>query len=294
VRRGGDGVPELRRVLAATDGSEHGLNAVVTGAACARRLGVSLEIVAVVETLAFPFGVESADYHDAYSEELRRRVAAQADAADAGNASAHLRSGLAAPLITELADELESCLIVVGAHPRPAVARFLVGSTAERVMRMAHCPVLVATAARREPFQRILVAIDLSRQSLRVLEIAVAMVQADGAQLRALYVQDRLTPMLLEAALFDERESRHHARSQFSRTLAQVALPSELMVSRSIQEGHAGHEILHEAQDWDADLVVMGSHGFGFFNRLLLGSTSVHVLRHGHRATLIVPREKGE
>jgi len=287
-------VPELRRVLAATDGSDHGLNAVVSGSACAGRLGVSLEIVSVVETLAFPFGVEFADYHDAYSEELRRKVATQAHAADAGDAPVHLRSGLAAPLITELADELEPCLIVVGAHPRPAVARFLVGSTAERVMRMAHCPVLVATAARREPFQRILVAIDLSRQSLRVLEIAAAIAQADGAELRALYVHDRAPPMLLESALFDESESRDHARSEFSRTLARVALPSELMVSRSIREGHAGHEILHETRDWDADLVVMGSHGFGFFNRLLLGSTSVYVLRHEQRATLIVPSAKHE
>lgn len=285
---------ELKRVLAATDGSGHGLSAVVTGAACARRLGVPLDIVSVVETLAFPFGVESADFHDAYSEELRRKVETQAGLADAGDAAVHMRSGLAAPLITELADELESCLIVVGAHPRPAVARFLVGSTAERVMRMAHCPVLVATEARREPFQRILTAIDLSRQSFRVLEVAAVLAQADGAALRTLYVQDRLTPMLLEAALFDERESRHHARGQFAQTLAQVTLPSELMVSRTIREGHAGHEILHEVQDWDADLVVMGSHGFGFFNRLLLGSTSVYVLRHGHRATLVVPREKGD
>lgn len=285
---------ELTRVLAATDGSGHGLSAVVTGAACARRLGVPLDIVSVVETLAFPFGVESADFHDAYAEELRRKVQTQAGLADTGDAAVHMRSGLAAPLITELADELESCLIVVGAHPRPAVARFLVGSTAERVMRMAHCPVLVATEARREPFQRILTAIDLSRQSFRVLEIAAMLAQAEEAALRALYVQDRLTPMLLEAALFDEREARHHARDQFARTLAQVALPSELMVSRTIREGHAGHEILHEAQDWDADLLVMGSHGFGFFNRLLLGSTSVYVLRHGHRATLVVPREKGD
>jgi nucleotide-binding universal stress UspA family protein len=37
-------------------------------------------------------------------------------------------------------------------------------------------------------------------------------------------------------------------------------------------------------------LIVMGSHGFGFFNRLLLGSISLYVLRHGHRATLVVPR----
>jgi nucleotide-binding universal stress UspA family protein len=59
-----------------------------------------------------------------------------------------------------------------------------------------------------------------------------------------------------------------------------------------VREGHAGQEILHAAEEWNADLVVMGAHGFGFFNRLLLGSISTYVLRHGNRATLVVPRSE--
>ena len=47
---------ELQRVLAATDASEHGLSAVVTGAACARRSGASLDVVSVLET-RFPLRV---------------------------------------------------------------------------------------------------------------------------------------------------------------------------------------------------------------------------------------------
>jgi nucleotide-binding universal stress UspA family protein len=280
---------ELQRVLAATDASEHGLGAVVTGAACARRFGASLDLVAVVETRTFPMEIRAAEYHDTLRSELDRRVTAQAQEADASDAPLHLRTGLAAPLITEVAQETEADLIVVGAHPRPAVARFLVGSTAERVIRLAHIPALVATEARRDPFGRILAAVDLSRQSHRVLEIAATIAQSDQAQIRALYVQDRLTPMLLEAALFDEREQRHHARNQFEQVLSELSVPSELMVSREIREGHSGQEILHEAQDWQVDLIVLGTHGFGFFNRLLLGSTSTFVLRHGHCATLVVP-----
>jgi nucleotide-binding universal stress UspA family protein len=281
---------ELQRVLAATDASEHGLSAVVTGAACARRSGASLDVVSVLETRLLPFGIKATDYHEKFGEELHREVVAQAEEAGAADATVHVRGGLAAPLITKMAEEFGADLVVVGAHPRPAVARFLVGSTAERVIRLAHVPVLGATGKRREPFERILVAVDLSRQSRRVLEIAAAFAQADQAEVRALYVQNRLTPMLLEAALFDEREQRHHARSQFELILSEVSQPSELMVSHEIREGHAGHEILHEAQEWDADLIVLGTHGFGFFNRLLLGSTSTYVLRHGDSATLIVPR----
>ncbi len=281
---------ELRRVLVATDASEHGLAALVTGQASAQRSFASLDVVSVFETFLLPLGVETADYHDTLSREYEAKLRAQLAEAGVAEGQLHLRRGLPAPLITQVAEELESDLVVVGAHPRPAVARFLVGSTAERVIRLAYVPVLVATQARREPFRRILVALDLSGQSQRVFKIAVTLAEADGAELRALYVQDRLTPMLLEAALFDEKETRHHARSQLQKTMAQMAVPSELMVSREIREGHAGHEILHAAEEWDADLIVTGTHGFGFFNRLLLGSTSVHVLRHGKRATLVVPR----
>ncbi|UCC83080.1 MAG: universal stress protein [Gemmatimonadota bacterium] len=283
---------ELQRVLAATDASEHGLRAVVTAAACARRSGASLDVVSVLETRLLPFAIKATDYHERFGEELHRKVVAQAEEAGAPDAMVHVRGGLAAPLISKMAEEFGADLVVVGAHPRPAVARFLVGSTAERVIRLAQPPVLVATEGRREPFGRILTAIDLSHQSRRVLEIAAALAQADQAEIRALYVQDRLTPMMLEATLFDEHEQRHHARNQFDLILSEVSLPSELMVSREIREGHAGHEILHEAQTWNADLIMLGTHGFGFFNRMLLGSTSTYVLRHGECATLVVPRQE--
>ncbi len=282
---------DLKRVLAATDGSEHGMNAVMTGASCSRHAGAKLDVVTVVEAVMMPLGIETAAVHDeTYARDLRERVQGQLEEAGATDSELHVRDGLAAPAITQLAEELDADLIIVGAHPRPAVARFLVGSTAERVLRLAHRPTLVATEGRTGPMERILVSLDLSGQSQRVLETAVTLAEQCGAELKALYVQDRMTPMLLEAALFDEKESRHHADKELKRAVAKVPMPSEVMMSREVREGHAGHEILHAADEWDADLIVMGSHGFGFFNRLLLGSISLYVLRHGHRATLVVPR----
>lgn len=281
---------DVRHVLAATDGSEHGMQAVVTGAACARRAGAKLDVVSVVDSLFTPPGIDELTFQDALVKGLKERVVSQMRRAAATDAPFHLRRGLAAPTITEVASEIDADLIVVGAHPRPAVARFLVGSTAERVIRLSHRPVLVATEEHEEPFRRVLAAIDLSAQSRLVLEAAVATALNCGSELRALYVQDRLTPMLLEAALFDERETRHHAGEQLRKALAAVATPSELMIGREVREGHAGQEILHTAEEWEADLILMGAHGFGFFNRLLLGSISTYVLRHGQRAILIVPR----
>jgi nucleotide-binding universal stress UspA family protein len=56
---------------------------------------------------------------------------------------AHLRSHEPAHQIAQLASDLEVDLVVVGTHGRGAVARFFMGSVAERVARLAPCPVLV-------------------------------------------------------------------------------------------------------------------------------------------------------
>jgi universal stress protein E len=153
---------EVDHVLAATDGSEHGLSAVVTSAYCARRSGASLDVVTVAESVLTPVGIDVALYEDTFADQLRGQVEAQMAQAEAAQAPLHLHVGLAAPVITQVAEDVGADLIVVGAHPRPAVARYLVGSTAERVIRLAHRPVLVATEQRREPFRRVLVAVDLS------------------------------------------------------------------------------------------------------------------------------------
>ncbi len=86
-----------------------------------------------------------------------------------------------------------------------------------------------------------------------------------------------------------EEERRRKGREETERVLEAVGLTGEEAIQGRMREGHAGREILEEAQDWDSDLIVVGSHGFGFFDRLMLGSTALFVLRHGHRATVVVP-----
>ena len=139
--------------------------------------------MAVAESVLSPIGVDLALYEETFADQLREQVEAQLAVAEAADAPLHLEVGFAAPVIIQVAEDVDADLIVVGAHPRPAVARFLVGSTAERVIRMAHRPVLVATEQRREPFQRVLAAVDLSGPSHRVVEATVATAMACGCVL---------------------------------------------------------------------------------------------------------------
>ena len=291
-------MPLIERVLAATDGSEYGAKAVQTGAALSRRAGASFEVVTIVEVLMLPPvamapPAEALAYDDAFTTEALRKAEAQARDADQAEAPIHVHSGFPAPLISRVADERAADLIVLGAHPHPAVARFLVGNTAERVIRTARRPVLVAIEPRAEPFRRILVAVDLSTQSRRVLRAAAAIAKAEGAELRALYAREPLPPMLLESGLFVEESYPGFGPDDLAESIA-VAELRDIRVEPRVREGHAGDVVLEETAEWDADLVVIGSHGFGFFERLLLGSTSIHILRHSQRATVIVPPIEGE
>jgi len=281
---------EVTKVLAATDGSGHGRAAVITGAAVAHRAGASLDVVTVVEVLLLPPsppGVDPRELEPEFVRGARERAAEQASEGGAPDAPVHVRAGVAPKLVNKIAEDIGADLIVLGASPQPARARSLVGATGRRILYLAERPVLVANSARREPFKRVLAAVDLSEESGPVLESAWALAKAEGAQMRALFVVEPLPMMLAKVVRQDEGERKRQGRGELERILEKVGLAAE--AEPRMRQGGAGEEILEEAQDWDADLIVLGTHGFGFFDRLLFGRTSLYVLRHGHRATLVVP-----
>ena len=222
-----------------------------------------------------------------FVREVREKAAEQASEAGAPDAPVHVRAGVAPKLVNKIADDTDADIIVLGASPQPARARTLVGATGRRILYLADRPVLVANSARREPFKRVLAAVDLSEESGPVLESAWAVAKSEGAQMRALFVLEPL-PMMLSKVVRQKDEERLEAgRRELELILEKEGLGSE--VEPRVRDGAAGEMILEESQDWDAELIVIGTHGFGFFDRLMLGSTSLYVLRHGHRATLVVP-----
>ena len=61
-----------------------------------------------------------------------------------------------------------------------------------------------------------------------------------------------------------------------------------LDIVTEVKDGHAKDVILHEAEKWGADLIVLGSHGYNGFERFLLGSVSHAVAAHAHCSVEIV------
>ncbi len=70
-------------------------------------------------------------------------------------------------------------------------------------------------------------------------------------------------------------------------TAAAVGLDPAI-VERRVVEGASGQMIIHIADEVDADVIVVGSHGHGFLSRVLIGSVSEYVVRHSKRPVLVV------
>lgn len=63
---------------------------------------------------------------------------------------------------------------------------------------------------------------------------------------------------------------------------------SDLNILTEVLNGSAGKAIVEAAQDWGADLIVVGSHGYGFWNRVLVGSVSMAVVHHALCSVMVV------
>lgn len=143
----------LKNILVATDFSEPSVVALDYGRDLARSYDATLHVVHVIEeSLALhgpEIGFAYADIQRNIEAAVRRDLDAALSADDRRTLNARTvitRAGNVSHAITEYAKNNAIDLIIVGTHGRGAIQRFLIGSVAERVMRIAPCPVLTVRA----------------------------------------------------------------------------------------------------------------------------------------------------
>lgn len=145
--------PQFQRILVAVDFSAESRWALACAAELAARFDASLMLVHVVEP---HFGPPDADLSalTGPGQEVAEHAEAKLELNALGEqmlgpcrvVETVVRSGLAFFEITEAAKALSADLIVVGTHGYTGLKRALLGSTAEKIVRHAPCPVLVARA----------------------------------------------------------------------------------------------------------------------------------------------------
>lgn len=196
-----------------------------------------------------------------------------------------VRLGRTARVLQQVVDERNADLVVLGGKRHSALARWLGGSTAHNAVRSLSVPVLVTRTPPAAP-RRILVAVDMSAAANPTLATAERLALAFGAQLRAVSVLEPF-PVSLEGspaltpeyfALWEEMLKRD--------VWPLLRHPATETV---VRQGPIIDTLAREAADWHADLLVVGSHGKGWVDRMLIGSVTERLLNDLPTSLLVVP-----
>jgi nucleotide-binding universal stress UspA family protein len=260
----------------------------------ARRLGATLHVVHAFE-LPEPVLAASAAAAPFNDPSLPLRLALDARAVLERRVErfgypairCHVREGSPARVIREVAARVDAGLVVVGATRRGKAWRNLLGSTAERVVRTSPVPVLVMHQPFARPVRRLLVATDLSDAGAALLDRGIRAADAlfgDALEVRGVTVVALgipLPPPLREDSV------RRAAAEGLRRFLD--ARPGGKAMEAKVRFGEVAREIAREAEEWGADLVVLGAYGRGGFSRFLLGSNAMATLRGLGCNALVVP-----
>lgn len=289
----------LTRILVATDLSAPARHAVNRAFSVATETGADLTLTHVVsqsglDNLIQLFGAKAVpvEQHilDAARDELSRLVAdhGQTHGVSAG---INLATGKVLREILDHADAIDAALLVLGARGEDYLRPMLLGTTSERLLRRTLRPMLVVKQTPHEAYRRVLVPVDFSRWSLAALRLARAV--APKAELVLLHAFEAPFESKLQFAGVDEDtiglyriSARQEALSQLRMLVAEAGLkPGE--VSLSVHHGDASRTILAQEQEQDCDLIVMGKHGQGVLEELLLGSVTKHVLSESASDVLV-------
>jgi len=145
--------------------------------------------------------------------------------------------------------------------------------------------------------RRILCPTDLSDVAPRAFDHALALARFHQAEVELAYVSEPLLPGPVAPASYPPWVVLDPAvRGRLQSALETLAGPARAVgvpVRFGVYEGGVVAEILDRARAWPADLLVMGTHGRGGFERLVLGSVTEKVLRKAPCPVLTVPPPAG-
>jgi nucleotide-binding universal stress UspA family protein len=144
---------------------------------------------------------------------------------------------------------------------------------------------------------KIILAIDNSDYSAEAIREVATRTWPTNTVVRVLSVVESVTPPAAEL-WYDAGGSLERVQQEMTKRLTELttnaALKLEgkgLTVETKVREGDPRSEIVDEAGDWSADLIVMGSHGYTGIKRLLLGSVALSVVSHAPCSVEVVRRK---
>lgn len=151
---------------------------------------------------------------------------------------------------------------------------------------------------------KILLAADGSTFSKAAISMLPDMVaKPESASIKIISVYEHPNPMgtepfAISAEYYNELEqirkkSAYHIVENAAAQILNLFPNAKPDLTTCVAIGSPSQIIVETADEWKADLIVVGSHGYGFWSRVLLGSVSNSVVQHAHCSVLVVRKESG-
>ena len=198
-----------------------------------------------------------------------------------------VRNGLADIVIHSTISECDADFVVMGTHGRRGLKRFLMGSTAERLLRNLRVPILTIRDARikaAKPIRHILLTTDLSEGTKEAVAYALWLAAEHQAKLTLLHVLNDVQADISGAY-------RDPLIRSIQRELEEL-VPVEARSSRitaKVLVGRPSRRILPLLQREKVDLVIINIHKKTILDRLSIGSTAERVVSSAPVPVLAVP-----
>jgi nucleotide-binding universal stress UspA family protein len=197
----------------------------------------------------------------------------------------------AADLILDHIAQNDGDLVVMGTHGRTGLSKWLIGSVAHKVIRHSSVPlVTIHKEYKKHKIKNVLVPVDFSDYSKQAVEYGIEIAKTFGAKLHFLFVvtkgdHEEYYNVAWEPFL----KANPHFKKDIKQRLIDFTGLSKAEAIYDVVEGKAHQEINEYAEGHRMDLVVMGRHGTGALEHLLMGSTTERVVQTSPFPVLTVP-----
>ena len=208
--------------------------------------------------------------------------------------SRFVESGSAYKQIAASAAHWKADLVVIARSSGSRLTHAILGSTAERVVRHAPCPVLVVRGRPKDPFppdsiRSILLPTDFSKNSLMAFPLAAGWAREFKAKLILLYVVPEHFPSELSQVgiMFHQKRVAQDVGEQLPE-FARTHLGPDVPIETRVIVGAVAATISEMARRLEAGLIVLSSQGHTGLKHLFLGSTAERVVWQARTPVLVV------
>lgn len=199
-----------------------------------------------------------------------------------------------AAAILRHAAKARAAMLVVAPHGATGWKRALLGSVTEKVLRSATMPVLVARAGQGGPTGSIVAAVDQGTMAATTMRNAIALARLLRARLFAVHVVKTAELLLPLVAPADRAlrvgDHRLAERARDFRALVASFPARGVTVKAVVREGSPAEEVVAEAKERGAGLIVVGASDKSGVRRALLGSVA-HAIASASPTSVLVLRE---